>query len=76
MPVWLPGSGDTAGFARRSIAAARARGLSFRPLTATARDTLAWWQAQSEERRQKPRAGLAAEREKEVLALWKARAPA
>jgi 2'-hydroxyisoflavone reductase len=76
MPVWLPGSGDTAGFARRRIDAARARGLSFRPLTQTARDTLAWWQAQSEERRQKPRAGLAAEREKEVLALWKARKPA
>lgn len=73
MPVWLPGSGDTAGFARRDIAAARARGLSFRPLTRTAKDTLAWWQAQSEERRQKPRAGLAPEREKEVLALWKAR---
>src|SRR5262249_10226382 len=31
LPVWLPGQGETAGFHRRSNAAAMATGLAFRP---------------------------------------------
>ncbi len=74
MPVWIPADGDSAGFARRSTKKALARGLSFRPLAATATDTLAWFKAQPAERQEKLRAGLSVEREKELLALWKARA--
>ena len=37
----------------------------------TARDTLAWWSELPQERREKPRAGLPADREAEVLAAWK-----
>jgi 2'-hydroxyisoflavone reductase len=76
MPVWVPGKGDTAGFSRRSNRKAVGAGLAFRPIADTARDTLAWWKAQPAERLAKPlRAGLAPEREAEVLAAWKARKP-
>jgi len=77
MPVWVPGSGDTAGFHRRSIRRALAAGLTYRPLAATAVDTLAWFRTQPPERQAKLRAGLTPQRESEVLAQWKAsRSPA
>jgi len=72
MPVWVPGSGDTLGFHRRNIRRALAAGLTFRPLGATAADTLAWFRTQPPERQAKLRAGLTPEREAEVLAKWKA----
>jgi 2'-hydroxyisoflavone reductase len=74
LPVWVPGQGDTAGFARVSIARAVAAGLKFRPLTTTVADTLAWFGTLPEDRRAKLRAGLSAEREAEVLKAWHARA--
>jgi len=73
MPAWVPGTGDTAGFGLRSNRRAVAAGLTFRPLAATAKDTLAWWKEQPEDRRAKPRAGIAADREAQVLAAWKAK---
>ena len=72
MPVWVPGQGDTAGFARRSIARALAAGLTFRPLPVTAADTLTWFKAQPPERQSKLRAGLTPDREAELLAKLKA----
>ena len=74
MPVWVPPIDDMAGFARVSIARATAAGLTFRPVDDTVRDTLAWWKTLPEERRAKMRAGLGAEREREVLAAWRAEA--
>jgi 2'-hydroxyisoflavone reductase len=71
-PLWVPGSGETAGFHRTSFAKSVKAGLTYRPLTMTVADTLTWWDAYSEERRSKPRAGLKAEREAELLALLKA----
>jgi 2'-hydroxyisoflavone reductase len=70
LPVWVPGQGDTAGFARRSNRKAVAAGLVFRPLSTTASETLAWFRAQSEERQAKLLAGLAPEREAALLAKW------
>jgi len=67
MPVWLPPEGDTMGFGQRSCARALAAGLAFRPTIATAKDTLAWWNAQPEERRGRLRAGITADREAAVL---------
>jgi 2'-hydroxyisoflavone reductase len=64
MPVW---AGDELGMARTNISHALAKGLTFRPLADTARDTLAWFKAQNPERRSKLRAGLTPEREAEVL---------
>lgn len=74
MPVWVPGSGDSAGFHTRSNAKAIAAGLTFRSIADTTAATLAWFAAQPEERRKAgPRAGIAAEREIEVLKAWKAK---
>lgn len=75
LPVWLPGSGETAGFHRRSNARAVAAGLTFRSLADTTAATLAWFDAQPDARRNAPlKAGLTPAREAEVLAAWKARA--
>ncbi|HWE99909.1 MAG TPA: NAD-dependent epimerase/dehydratase family protein [Caulobacteraceae bacterium] len=68
MPVYVPGSGDTAGFARRSIAKARGADLTFRPLETTAADTLAWFRTLAADRQAKLRAGLTPERETQLLA--------
>ena len=67
MPVW---TGDESGMARTSISRALAKGLTFRPLADTARDTLAWFKSQSQDRQSHLKAGLTPEREAEVLAAW------
>jgi 2'-hydroxyisoflavone reductase len=71
LPAWVP-AGPDAGFTQVSNARALARGLRFRPVVETARDTLAWWRTLPEDRRAKVRAGITAEREAEVLARWRA----
>ena len=74
LPVWVPAQGDSAGFARRDIRRALAAGLTFRPLSATAIDTLALAQAASPLRGRRNRGrGLSPAREAELLAKWKAR---
>ncbi len=73
MPVWIPPRGDALGFARISIKCALDKGLTFRPLADTARDTLDWYKTLSAERRAKMGAGIAPQRETEVLAAWHAR---
>lgn len=73
MPVWVPNSGDSAGFHTRSNAKAISAGLTFRSIADTTAATLAWFAAQPEERRKAgARSGIKAEREAEVLAAWKA----
>jgi 2'-hydroxyisoflavone reductase len=69
MPVWVPGTGETEGFSRRTNARAMAAGLTFRPLAQTALDTLAWFKSLPAERQAALKAGIKPEREKEVLAL-------
>jgi 2'-hydroxyisoflavone reductase len=68
MPVW---AGDELGLSRTKIDRALNKGLTFRPLGDTARDTLAWFKSLPQDRQSKMRAGLTAERESEVLAAWK-----
>jgi nucleoside-diphosphate-sugar epimerase len=70
MPVW---AGDELGLARTNTNRALAKGLTFRPLAETARDTLAWFKSLPQDRRSKIHAGLGSEREAEVLAAWKKR---
>lgn len=76
MTVWQPPYGRTAGYQRRDASKAIAKGLTFRPLAVTARDTLDWHKT-------RPQAeqlatlngeinGLSMTREAEVLAAWKA----
>jgi 2'-hydroxyisoflavone reductase len=67
MPVW---AGDELGLARTNINRALGKGLTFRPLTETARDTLSWFKSQPQDRQSKMKAGITPEREAEVLAAW------
>ena len=73
LPVWISPQGDTAGFTQRSIAKALGQGLTFRPFADTVKETMAFYQQQTEERKAQLRAGLSAEREAQVLAAWQAR---
>jgi len=70
LPVWQPPVGPTAGFARMSRARGMAAGLRYRPLAVTAAETLEWWKELPEDDRTTMGAGLAPEREAEVLAAW------
>ncbi|HRI54399.1 MAG TPA: NAD-dependent epimerase/dehydratase family protein [Pseudomonadota bacterium] len=72
-PLAVGADSPMGGFARVSAARAVARGLRFRPVGVTAKDTLDWWNAQPAERRAKPRPGLTAEREAELLSRWNQR---
>jgi len=71
MPVW---TGRESGLSRARIDRALAKGLTFRPLGETARDTLTWFKSLPQDRQSHLKAGLTPEREAEVLAAWKKRA--
>ena len=77
MPIVVPPDGETAGFSRRNIDRAVAKGLTFRPLAVTIKDTLDWNKTRPQEDRDKLDAGavsgISAAREAEVLAAWHAK---
>jgi 2'-hydroxyisoflavone reductase len=73
MPVWLPPRVPEAGGNQVSNQRALAKGLTFRPLAETARDTLAWFKSLPQDRQTHLKTGLTAEREAEVLTAWKKR---
>jgi 2'-hydroxyisoflavone reductase len=73
MPAWIPPREGYQGFSAFDNSRAVAAGLEYRPLAVTAKDTIDWWKTLPEERRAEPKAGLAPEREVEVLAAWHAR---
>ena len=76
MPVWVAAARRTArGFARVNCRKAIERGLTFRPVDATVKDTLEWFRTLPETRQAKLRAGLPHEREEQVLAAWHAAHP-
>jgi len=76
MPVWVPPTGEMAGFSSWSYKKSVAAGLKFRPVAETVKDTLDWWNSLPQERRDalgdqaKRSAGITKEREAEVLAAW------
>ena len=68
LPLWVPAGGDFAGANAVSVERAAAAGLRARPLADTVAATLAWYRA--ERGLEDPlRAGMAPERERELLAL-------
>ncbi|MBI3568706.1 MAG: twin-arginine translocation signal domain-containing protein [Gemmatimonadetes bacterium] len=77
MPVWVPPVGATAGFTRRSNVKAVAKGLTFRPLAVTAKDTLDWHKtrpaAEQKTLDDGAIAGIPTSKETEVLAAWHAK---
>ena len=69
MPTWVPDDEEGAGFSRVDVSKAIQAGLRFRPLEETVRDTLEWAKARPADHQW--RAGLAPEREQELLELLK-----
>jgi 2'-hydroxyisoflavone reductase len=76
MPVWVPGTGESAGFARTINARAISGGLKFRPLAETCFDTLNWHQGLDAKRQSELRAGLKPEREAALLRAFREQKPA
>jgi 2'-hydroxyisoflavone reductase len=77
MTVWQPPVGATAGYQRRNASKAIAKGLTFRPVAVTAKDTLDWHKTRPHEQQDavlqgKALNGLSMTKEAEVLAAWKA----
>ncbi len=76
MTVWQPPYGRTAGYQRRDASKAIAKGLTFRPVAVTAKDTLDWHKTRPEAEQLATLNGeingLSMKREAEVLAAWKA----
>jgi 2'-hydroxyisoflavone reductase len=73
LPAWVPASGETAGFMRRSNRRAVEAGLTFRSIEETARDTFRWFASLPAERQARLRAGLSPEKEAAVLRKWRDR---
>jgi 2'-hydroxyisoflavone reductase len=77
MPTWVPPGPGREGFSLRNIDRALAKGLTFRPLAVTAKETLEWHKTRPQADRDKLTAGavagISAQRETEVLAAWHAK---
>ena len=77
MPVWMSPTGRNVAFSDKSVAKAVAKGLSFRPLAVTAKDTLEWHKTRSAADQkvlsEGGKAGISLAKEAEVLGLWKAK---
>jgi len=73
LPIWVPPTGDTAGFARISAARALGAGLAITPIATTARDTLQWQLGRPEAQQTHLKAGLSPEKEQALLAQYQAK---
>jgi 2'-hydroxyisoflavone reductase len=73
LPLWIPETNtEMAGFLRASSDKAIAEGLTFRPLSDTVRDTLAWDRTRPPDTEY--HAGMKPAREVAILEAWRARA--
>ena len=72
IPIWTSPKGQEIGYLTTNSQKAIRDGLTFRPLSDTVRATLEWFHKQTAERQSKMRAGISADREREVLAAWHA----
>lgn len=68
LPLWVTGDEEHRGFHAIDVSRAIAAGLTFRPLEQTVRDTLDW--DATRPAKYTWRAGMAPEREQELLAAW------
>ena len=69
LPIFMPPLGEVAGFHQYDNSRAIKAGLTFRPIEATARDTLAWYRELPDDRRERLTSRfLPAEKEAEALA--------
>lgn len=72
-PLWSPPGSEFGGLHQASNARAIKRGLTFRPLADTVKQTLAYFEGLPPERQHKPKTGMTAEREAQLLNAWKKR---
>ena len=72
LPVWRPARDGAEGFARFDLTPEVDKGLTFRSLADTTTATLEYHFSRPTERQAELRAGIGAEREAEVLAMWRA----
>lgn len=73
LPIWVPREGSPySGYGAVSNERAIGAGLTFRPLAETVADLLAWYRRQPAERQAEVRAGIAREKEAELLKAWHA----
>ena len=72
LPVWRPARDGAEGFARFDLTPEVEKGLTFRSLADTTAATLEYHFSRPTERQAELRAGVDAEREAEVLAMWRA----
>jgi 2'-hydroxyisoflavone reductase len=72
VPIWAPPVGEMAGATLISSARAVEKGMRFRTLETTVRDTLAWHGKRPADQQQKLRAGFSPEREAQLLKMLKA----
>lgn len=70
MPLWRPARGNQAGFQRFDLTRSISAGLRYRPLAVTAKDTLDFHKSRPAERQAELRAGMARDRETELLKAW------
>jgi 2'-hydroxyisoflavone reductase len=70
---WARLAGNDDGMMSIRNAKAIADGLTFRPLAATVRDTLAWWPSVPAARRENPKFTITPEKEATALAAWHGR---
>lgn len=70
LPLWVPGA-EMAGFMTVDCRKAVSHGLTFRPVSQTAKDTMDWVKLRPDNYQW--RAGLSAERERALLEEWKQR---
>ncbi len=72
LPVWRPARDGAEGFARFDLTPEVEKGLTFRSLADTTAATLEFHFSRSPERQAALRSGVSAEREAEVLTMWRA----
>ena len=70
---WIIPVGDNFGSQRIAIDQAKEAGLRFRPVAVTAMETLEWYRSLSPEEQAAPPMSISPEKEREVIALWRAR---
>jgi 2'-hydroxyisoflavone reductase len=79
-PLWIPQEGDGAGFHQRDVSKAVKAGMTFRPISDTAKVTLDWFNGVPEKMQPNllPPGRLTPEREREILEAFRAgaRSPA
>jgi 2'-hydroxyisoflavone reductase len=74
LPGWVPVGNELARIHHARVDKALRAGLKISPLPETMRDTLAWYLARPRGEATALRAGITAERERELLALWRSKA--